>query len=1494
LDGRFEVRSGGADGASPADAVVHCSGGLTPGGGDWQPVDHAGVRGRVCAHVAEVGMLYAVFDATGLQYGPGYRTLEQAWCGGGSGTARLRVRSAQGGTKVHPADLDDALCLGAIAANDDGGGETWLPFAVDEALLQGGPGDLWAVRAFTPAMHPSIHVCPSSSRVCVCACVLMSFIDGSVCLRSQVVAQQGAGAVSVRLGALASRPQAQLEGFKSRALRATGAEQRHLYVTEWRSLSESPAERAGERMVLLGSRELASEIGWASQRKELMSASSGGVSRSSFAAAVAVCRGQASVQELCALETSLALVQTQAVTAPVPSVWLLTVGVQLAQGTHGAVHAGAWGLARSARVEAQLPLRCADGPVDLLIACGGVASEPELVLRAAGSLAPRLAHAPRLLERATFGARVGEWQIVTGGTGGLGLLTGRWLAENGAGALVAASRSGTVSHSTPTEWERLCASGATVVVQQCDTSEPAHVRRLVALTQGPSSAMGVWHAAGLLSDGVLPKQGAQSLARVYASKAYGGWLLQLAYAAAPLRTCALFSSVAALFGGAGQANYSAANACLDALATHRHACGRVAVSMQWGAWAEVGMAARGVANERMAAMEAASGFGRISPVQGLAALQTAVMPHAPSLLGMAPVQWSRMLTDGAIGVPAFLVDMIPAASVRSRPTAAVQQAAGSSVSLEAVLQMVRRTAGSAIDADAPLMEAGVDSLGAVELRNQLQRAVGDDVLLSSTLMFDHPTARQVAVHLQGSNQAVPYASAVAGAPVEGSSAADVEVTGLSVTLPAGVGSFDALREMIGCGRDLVRQIPATRWDVEQVAQALSDSPPEVASRVRHGAFLQSSELFAHRFFSISAAEASAMDPQQRQLLERGYAALHAAGNTKASLLGAVIGVSVGQWASEFDKVLMGTPAGRSVYASTGFACSVTCGRVSFVLGLQGPCASFDTACSASLVGNHSSMRALQRLECESALSAGVNMILDASTMRGNAVAGFTSVRGRSHTFDSRADGYARGEAISAIVCQLSEGGEQAVRLLGSAIRQDGRSASLTAPNGQAQQRVLTAALSDARLAAEQMSALEAHGTGTALGDPIEAGAAAAVFLVERSGVNGPLAIGSLKANAGHTEPGAGLSGALKLMSQLQDIMLPPNAQLRVLNPHVAATLRGRVPCALPTQVEALPVSDMGSGLIGGVSSFGYSGTIAHAVMRGASGAGGIGALGASLPQLTYHRRAFPWRGRPHPFLRQRASPPGGGILFRSSLSGATLALVVDHVVQSRVVFPGAGYLELARAAACAEVAAMEGAALRGVFFLQPLAIEAVGMYIECTILDGRFEVRSGSADGASPADAAVHCSGGLTPGGSDWKPVDHAAVRSRVCAHVAEVGMLYAVFDATGLQYGPGYRTLERAWCGGGSGTARLRVRSAQEGTKVHPADLDDALCVSLVAASDDGSGETRLPFAVDEALLQGGPGDLWAVRAFTPLEHACPSPPLTRVCVCVFVCVCVCAGGPC
>ena len=424
--------------------------------------------------------------------------------------------------------------------------------------------------------------------------------------------------------------------------------------------------------------------------------------------------------------------------------------------------------------------------------------------------------------------------VVTGGTGGLGLLTGRWLAQRGARSLVLASRRGALAKDAGVEWEAMEASGATPSLERCDTGQAVHVLRLVAHA---SSLSGVWHAAGVLADAVLPNHDAPGFARVFAPKAYGTWSLHRAGATRAMDAVALFSSVAALLGGAGQANYAAANACLDALATFRRTHGVAAASVQWGAWAEVGMAARGAANERMAAMEAASGFKRIGLAQGLGALGAAVQHGSPPVLGVVPVRWSRFLSAGE--VPALL----SAFALKAKGAGALGQGSPSAacgVSLEAVLDMVKRTAGGSVDADAPLMEAGVDSLGAVELRNQWQRATGGQSL-PSTLVFDHPSARQLASLLQPEEcTGIPAPSL--GDPLV-STDSGVGVNGTSACLPSGAST----PWMGGCGGDAVMQVPVARWDMH----AQPALPEPIASRVRHAGFVRGAELADNVAFAVS-------------------------------------------------------------------------------------------------------------------------------------------------------------------------------------------------------------------------------------------------------------------------------------------------------------------------------------------------------------------------------------------------------------------------------------------------------------------------------------------------------------------------------------------------------------------------------------------------------------------------------------------------------------------
>jgi acyl transferase domain-containing protein len=303
-----------------------------------------------------------------------------------------------------------------------------------------------------------------------------------------------------------------------------------------------------------------------------------------------------------------------------------------------------------------------------------------------------------------------------------------------------------------------------------------------------------------------------------------------------------------------------------------------------------------------------------------------------------------------------------------------------------------------------------------------------------------------------------------------------------------------------------------------------------------GGFMEDLELFDASFFKISAAEASAMDPQQRLLLEYSYLAFHDAGYSKEVLQGQDAGVFVGISGTDAQELAGNrSNADVSVYSANGTTHSTAAGRLSFVFGLQGPCAAYDTACSSALVALHAAVRSLQHEECDLAVATGVSVMLTATASKSIATAGMTSSSGRCHTFDEGADGYCRSEGCGAVVLKrmgdaLADQDRIHAVVRGVGVAQDGTSASLTAPNGQAQEKLLHAALRDAGLASHELDYLETHGTGTALGDPIEMNALKAVMGEGRSDEH-PLVMGGVKANIGHLEPAAGIAGLFSTSSR---------------------------------------------------------------------------------------------------------------------------------------------------------------------------------------------------------------------------------------------------------------------------------------------------------------------------------------------------------------------------
>ncbi|WNG36475.1 type I polyketide synthase [Archangium violaceum] len=422
----------------------------------------------------------------------------------------------------------------------------------------------------------------------------------------------------------------------------------------------------------------------------------------------------------------------------------------------------------------------------------------------------------------------------------------------------------------------------------------------------------------------------------------------------------------------------------------------------------------------------------------------------------------------------------------------------------------------------------------------------------------------------------------------------VAVVGLGCRLPGGVGSPEDFWRLLSEGRDAIVEVPRDRWDID----AWFDPDPETPGRMytRWGGFLDQVDRFDPEFFGISPREAQHMDPQQRLLLEVAWEALEDAGMPAPSLAGSATGVFVGVSLNDYSSLQFADPRQLSAYAGSGSANCIVANRLSYLLDLRGPSMALDTACSSSLVAVHSAVQSLRSGECRVALAGGVNVMLSPEITVALCRSRMLSADGRCKTFDARADGYVRGEGCGVVVLKLlSDALTDKDRILavirGSAVNQDGRSNGLTAPNLLAQQALLRQALANAQVRPEEVSLIEAHGTGTSLGDPIEVDALRQVYGGTRS--EATCALGSVKTNIGHLEAAAGIAGFIKTVLSLRHQTIPPHLHFRELNPNVP--LAGSS-FYIPTAPRAWEPGPVGRRLAA-VSSFGFGGTNAHVVLE---------------------------------------------------------------------------------------------------------------------------------------------------------------------------------------------------------------------------------------------------------------------------------------------------------
>lgn len=846
---------------------------------------------------------------------------------------------------------------------------------------------------------------------------------------------------------------------------------------------------------------------------------------------------------------------------------------------------------------------------------GSAVREDQLALRDRAVYTPRLARRSAPPSGTPLHLRGDATYLVTGGLGAIGLEIAGYLAANGARHLVLTSRRDP-SDATQQRINALGEQhGCQIRVVAADVADAHDVARLLASVQAELPPLaGIVHAAGEIGTTPLSALQDAEVDRVFAGKVWGAWHLSEAAADLDLDFFISTSSIASVWGGFGQTAYGAANAFLDALAWRLRGQGILAVSVNFGPWSA------GMADAESRARLDQRGVRTLSVADALAGLADAVAAAAGQGLVqgvVARIDWARFLPlYQQAGRRAFLAELereVPGLTSTAGPSATVagktplvERLTGAPVQqrkklltdyLRDAVAEVTRVDPAEIREDAGFFDLGMDSLMAVELRRRIEQGVGKEI--PATLAMDHPRLSDVADYLlrdvlelgdPGSPKPRPQPASVVTTRTD----EPIAIVAVSCRFP-GAPDPEAFWELLSDGVDAIREVPEDRFDIDE----FYDPDPDAAGKTytRFGGFLDEIDGFDPEFFGISPREAVWIEPQQRLMLETVWEGLERAGYAPAALRGSPTGIFVGVAANEYAHLLSSESIDKiEPHFITGNALNAISGRVAFALGLEGPAVAIDTACSSALVAVHQACQALHSGDCDMALAGGVNVLLSPVTVVAASRARMLSPVGRCKTFDASADGYVRSEGCGILVLKrLSDAERDGDRICAviaaSAVNQDGASSGLTVPNGGAQQRLIGSVLARAGLTGGDVDYLEAHGTGTPLGDPIEVQAAAAAYGDARD-ADRPLLMGSVKTNIGHTESASGAAGLIKVVLSLQHEVLPQSLHFDEPSPHIPWD-------SLPVRVvdTAMPWRANGRPRRAGVSSFGFTGTNAHVLVE---------------------------------------------------------------------------------------------------------------------------------------------------------------------------------------------------------------------------------------------------------------------------------------------------------
>jgi acyl transferase domain-containing protein/enoyl-CoA hydratase/carnithine racemase/acyl carrier protein len=824
---------------------------------------------------------------------------------------------------------------------------------------------------------------------------------------------------------------------------------------------------------------------------------------------------------------------------------------------------------------------------------------------------------------------------ITGGTGGLGLILAKWIAGQVQATLVLTGRSALTAE-RERAIEALRASGSEAVYFQADISRRAAAERVLQKIKARYREInGIIHCAGVIRDSFLARKTREELSEVLAAKVRGTIYVDELTAAEPLDFMVLSGSIVGWVGNPGQCDYAYANRFLahygelrENLARQGQRRGKT-LTVSWPLWRDGGMR---VGKETETLLFKRLGMKPLRTETGLDALSRGLAGPVPHYLVVEGDSGRIRKALGALESPRPADGTVRSGEAALSAGADLMGRIG--MDLKTGVARILELAVEEIDLSAKMSEFGFDSVSYTQFSNWLNELYNVSVMPSA--FFEYPTLElfagqlareyreelirfyQVEVKMEDLTAALEATAPVSGPSQPGSrftvpgsvsgerTETAVAIIGMSGILPQS-DDLDEFWDNLVAGRDLISTIPAERWDWRLVYGDPAQEPNK--TNVRWGGFMRGIDRFDPLFFGIAPRDAELMDPQHRIFLETVWRTIEDAGYKASELAGTRTGLFVGVATADYNDLLVAKEVDLQAQTPTGVFHSVLANRISYLLDFHGPSEPVDTACSSSLVAVHKAVEAIQSGGCELAIAGGVNAILTPSLHIAFGKAGMLCEDGRCKTFDQDADGYARGEGCGAILlkplAQALEDGDHIYAVIkGTGVNHGGRTPSLTAPNPNAQADLVYDVWQKAGIDPGSVGYLETHGTGTALGDPIEINGLKKAFgrLYEKWGKAAPATphcgLGSVKTNIGHLEAAAGIAGIFKVLLALKYGMIPRILHFQALNPYIG--LQGS-PFFITRENMAWEHfrDDRGNPLPrrAGVSSFGFGGVNAHVVLE---------------------------------------------------------------------------------------------------------------------------------------------------------------------------------------------------------------------------------------------------------------------------------------------------------